>query len=198
MASENSRMESIVWFDLRSEVFGQISMPDSLGFGYEIKRELMVLKESLSVIVYSKCGHMDRGFEIWVMTEYGVEDSWTKRFSVVPFSYEVEALGSWKNGGIVFRYQNWWSDKLIVYDPSTQTTTYFRVFTGVNRAFTYGESLETVEGCKKRCSQTYKADRYSRILFFSLFLHTLYEAQRQLWVCVDVAIQKIFNLLGIN
>ncbi|KAM7505268.1 hypothetical protein LguiB_004172 [Lonicera macranthoides] len=83
-------MEIIVSFDLRDEVFGQMVVPDSCGFDDEIKSELVVLKGSLSVIFYSKNEENDICFEIWVMTEQGVEESWTRLFTNVNFNASAE------------------------------------------------------------------------------------------------------------
>lgn len=43
-----------------------------------------------------------RGLEIWVMNDYGVEDSWTLRSRVLDTSLDVSLLmGCWTNGLMV-------------------------------------------------------------------------------------------------
>lgn len=114
-------VSDIVWFDLREEVFGDTSVPDSCGFGDGIERELLERKGSLCMIVYTnRYEEMDRRcIEIWVMSEYGVEESWSRMFTIAPFTVEVKALGSWTNGGFIFRERFRGGDKIISYDPCT-------------------------------------------------------------------------------
>ncbi|CAK9156624.1 unnamed protein product [Ilex paraguariensis] len=95
LAYQLKEIELIVSFDLRNEVFQQMAMPDSCGFDYEIKREIVVLKGSLSVIVYSAPLTAGNSFEIWVMTEYGLQESWTKKFTIGTFSTTVWPVGVW-------------------------------------------------------------------------------------------------------
>ncbi|KAM7505277.1 hypothetical protein LguiB_004181 [Lonicera macranthoides] len=86
----------IVWFDLHKELFGDMSVPDSCGSDDDVERELLDRKGSLCMIVYTnRYEEMDRRcIEIWVISEYGVEESWSKLFTIAPFSVEVDALGS--------------------------------------------------------------------------------------------------------
>uniref|UniRef100_A0A5B6YQ60 F-box domain-containing protein n=1 Tax=Davidia involucrata TaxID=16924 RepID=A0A5B6YQ60_DAVIN len=112
--------EIIVSFDLGDEVFREIAVPDSHGISFEINRKLSVLKESLSVIVYSTAEEKNICFDIWVMNEYGVEESWTKQFTVGPLLTVSKPLGFWKNGEVIFNYEENLNNVLFLYDPSAQ------------------------------------------------------------------------------
>ncbi|KAM7505269.1 hypothetical protein LguiB_004173 [Lonicera macranthoides] len=97
----SGKQKIIVSFDLCDEVFSQMALPDSCAIGDEIIWKLVVLKGSLSAIVYSKPKEIDNWFEIWVMTKYGVQESWTKLHTIGPFS-RVVPVGSWKNGEVIY------------------------------------------------------------------------------------------------
>lgn len=172
----SNKMEIIVSFDLCDEVFGQMTVPDSCGFDDETKSELVVLRGSLSVIFYSKKEERDRCFEIWVMTEQGVEESWTRLFTVGPFLGIVEPVGSWKNGELIFRYPKSRSNVLFSYDPCTLEIEYFAVpeARGLIRAFNYVESLEFVNGGNKRSSTRCTLTRgILDLLVFLFFINCL-------------------------
>lgn len=144
----------IVSFDLRDEVFGQMALPDSCAIGDGIIWKLLVLKGSLSAIVYSKPKEIDNCFEIWVMIKYGVQESWTKLYTIRPFS-SVVPVGSWKNGEVIFIDRNESSHKLFSYDPDTQKSVYFKIppNMGSVSVLNYVESLESIEGGTQRSSR---------------------------------------------
>uniref|UniRef100_A0A5B6YZS3 Uncharacterized protein n=1 Tax=Davidia involucrata TaxID=16924 RepID=A0A5B6YZS3_DAVIN len=110
-------MESL---DLGGEVFPPIEVPGSYGFPSEIQRVLVVLKGSLSMIVYSTQEQINRCFDMWVMSEYGVQESWSKQVTIGPFSRVLEPLMSWNNGEIIFKYNEVLTDELFSYHPSVQ------------------------------------------------------------------------------
>ncbi|KAK3043182.1 hypothetical protein RJ639_001615 [Escallonia herrerae] len=136
----------IVSFDLRNEAFGSISLPDSLSSDDSLTATLLVLNGSLSVTVHP--GDEFNSFDIWVMAEYGVEESWTKHFSIGPFPRVVWPVGSWKNGQLVFEYlKDHYSYELFRCDPDAQEIVQFRAPGNTGKwfkIFNYVASLETV------------------------------------------------------
>ncbi|GFY97703.1 F-box and associated interaction domains-containing protein [Actinidia rufa] len=71
------RIRSIVSFDLEDEQFREVPKPDC-GALNRIHYHLVVLGGCLSAVVLY---HRER-FEIWVMGEYNVKESWIKKFVV--------------------------------------------------------------------------------------------------------------------
>ncbi|KAM7505258.1 hypothetical protein LguiB_004162 [Lonicera macranthoides] len=150
-----------------SRFHSRMTVPDSCGFDDETKSKLVVLKELLSVIFYSKKEENDRCFEIWVMIDQVVEESWTRLFTVGSFLGIVKPVGSWKNGELIFRYPKSRSNVLFSYDPCTLKIEYFTVpkARGLIRAFNYVESLEFVNGGNKRSSTRCTMIRDSKYCF---------------------------------
>ncbi|KAK3020706.1 hypothetical protein RJ639_046569 [Escallonia herrerae] len=136
----------IVSFDLRNEAFGRILLPDSLCSDDSLTATLLVLNGSLSVTVHlwEECN----SFDIWVMAEYGVEESWTKHFSIGPFPIVVWPVGSWKNSQLVFEYlKEHYSYELFRCDPDAQEIVQFRAPGNTGKwfkIFNYVASLESV------------------------------------------------------
>ncbi|CAK9188485.1 unnamed protein product [Ilex paraguariensis] len=79
--NKSTKVEVIVLFDLDNEVFRQIALPDSYTFQSKIDRKLVILKGSFSVMIHDP----SRRLEIWTMTEYGDEKSWTLQLTVGAF-----------------------------------------------------------------------------------------------------------------
>ncbi|KAI9122451.1 hypothetical protein K1719_006291 [Acacia pycnantha] len=65
----------ILSFDFSKEVLGVIKLPLEVSSSRE---SVGVLGGSLACVSFSQYGN----FEIWVMNEYGVENSWTKKFQI--------------------------------------------------------------------------------------------------------------------
>ncbi|CAK7349724.1 unnamed protein product [Dovyalis caffra] len=122
----------IVSFDLADERFREVQKPNSARFHV---RNLTVLGGCLSVAAYREDGL----FEIWIMKEYGVKESWIKEFSIgthpprgleedVDCSFNiskfyskrsfVRVLCRLKNGEILLEYK---CRALVSYDPRSGT-----------------------------------------------------------------------------
>ncbi|KAG2710233.1 hypothetical protein I3760_04G017400 [Carya illinoinensis] len=90
--------KSILAFDMSEEVFRLMPLPD-LGSLWDVKIEksIAVLNDSIALIIRLVEG-TEKSFDIWVMCEYGVQESWTKRFKIGPVSGVNRPLGFGKNG----------------------------------------------------------------------------------------------------
>ncbi|PON46501.1 F-box domain containing protein [Parasponia andersonii] len=123
---------NIISFDLADEQFREIPKPDHL-----ILRNLAylaVLRGCLSIGLYVNYGKL----EIWVMKEYGLNESWAKEFNIgsyVPKALELglerssmisriakrrsfnRVLYVLKNGKILLEYK---CKALVLYDPKTE------------------------------------------------------------------------------
>ncbi|KAL3632778.1 hypothetical protein CASFOL_025762 [Castilleja foliolosa] len=79
----------IVFFDMCKEVFGKIMLPFSAAnndTNSVVTKDLVVYNESIALILWSETGP-EPGFCLWVMKEYGVEESWTKHMSFDSHGY---------------------------------------------------------------------------------------------------------------
>ncbi|KAI8556198.1 hypothetical protein RHMOL_Rhmol05G0233500 [Rhododendron molle] len=71
--------DMIVYLDLEKETYGEVLEPEYRdGYFYDIS--LGVLNGCLSIL----CNYYDACFDVWVMKEYGVRDSWNK-LVVIPY-----------------------------------------------------------------------------------------------------------------
>ncbi|XP_060191130.1 F-box protein CPR1-like [Lycium barbarum] len=96
----NTNTVVILCFDMSTETFRNIKMPntchskDSKGYG------LVILKELLTLICYPYPGcEIDPAIdfmEIWAMMEYGVNESWIKKYTIPPLMIE-SPLAVWKD-----------------------------------------------------------------------------------------------------
>ncbi|XP_023764322.1 F-box/kelch-repeat protein At3g06240 [Lactuca sativa] len=80
---ENKIEETIVAFDLGSETFREILLPDSILDSNHRFHRLVVLDGKLCEI---SCRY-DGAWEVWVMEEYGVPQSWVKRHVFPKFTF---------------------------------------------------------------------------------------------------------------
>ncbi|XP_060667979.1 F-box/kelch-repeat protein At3g23880-like [Ziziphus jujuba] len=114
---EDYRRDEIISFDLSNEVIIRTPLPDNIGShaAEQSVNHVRVLNESFAVV--SDNFHKFE-FDIWVLREVGVVESWTKLFTVGPLPHSVsDPLVIWKEG-VVF-----WNKKdkeLILYDSANQ------------------------------------------------------------------------------
>ncbi|XP_059660424.1 F-box protein CPR1-like [Cornus florida] len=135
----------ILSFDMGSEVFKEMILPDSVANGRKLNLSIALFGESLSVF------HYDDGYWstsksccIWVMKEYGVEGSWTKLFTV-DLGGINKVLGFRKTGEVLVEKSD---GELVSYDPNSEE----EVETGIRSCQsslhldTYMESLVLLGG----------------------------------------------------
>ncbi|XP_027171775.1 F-box protein CPR1-like [Coffea eugenioides] len=106
----DSFVYKILSFDMGTEQFLEIQYPDGVvnpeeEFGMQ---KLTVLDNSLAMICYAipETQISDQHFDIWVMTEYGVQESWDKKFSIGPLSGIESPLSSWNNDKLLWEMSN--------------------------------------------------------------------------------------------
>ncbi|KAI9117918.1 hypothetical protein K1719_011060 [Acacia pycnantha] len=71
----------ILFFDFSKELFGRIKLPPEIN--HVLDSIVVVIDKKLACVV-APYNFFCRGFDIWVMNEYGVESSWSKKFFVAP------------------------------------------------------------------------------------------------------------------
>ncbi|KDP25713.1 hypothetical protein JCGZ_24014 [Jatropha curcas] len=110
----------ILSYNARNEDLEEIEFPDSL---WRIKH-ITKLNDSLAVIAYRWNDlHLHYDYAIWVMNEYGVKESWTKKFIIVGifgfkrvFGYQENVEGEF----ILLTQSNNNPPELIKYNPRNQ------------------------------------------------------------------------------
>uniref|UniRef100_M1AGY5 Class S F-box protein n=3 Tax=Solanum tuberosum TaxID=4113 RepID=M1AGY5_SOLTU len=85
-------MDVILCFDIRTEIFRNMKMPDSSNYFDEMSYSLTVMTEFLTLICYhgpdSEINPIRDTMDIWIMIEYGVHESWTKKHIIKPLPIE--------------------------------------------------------------------------------------------------------------
>ncbi|XVF31859.1 hypothetical protein REPUB_Repub17cG0030600 [Reevesia pubescens] len=124
----------LISFDLETEQFQKLSKPDCCGLD-RCFHDLMVLRGCLSAGAY----HDNEQWEIWIMKEYGMKESWIKEFTIGAYlpqtlqqndllhfnnararfpNSSVRVLSFLKNGKILLEYRN---RVVVLYDPQHGT-----------------------------------------------------------------------------
>ncbi|GLT81377.1 hypothetical protein SLA2020_527660 [Shorea laevis] len=110
--------EGVLSFDMSNEVFIKTLLPDVLG-EEDRSEDLFVLKESIAmaVSIWDEDWSEIVTFEIWLLLEVGVKESWTNFSHVEPFTGIKSHLGFWNNETMLFEKHD---GQLVLYDPSTK------------------------------------------------------------------------------
>ena len=113
---DNNEDEKIVRFDFASEVFKSTSFPDASVIG---ETALTALNGSIAMLVYPFGKEVEMlCFDIWVLLEFGVRESWTKLIKIGPSLDLERPLGFWGYGRMFMESKE---GQLVLYDPSTNT-----------------------------------------------------------------------------
>ncbi|XP_059439385.1 F-box/kelch-repeat protein At3g23880-like [Corylus avellana] len=125
--------EGVLSFDMSDEVFLKTPLP------LLYIRDFFVLNESTTLAVGVIA---EDGFDIWLLLEVGVKDSWSKLFTIGPFTDIMRPLGFWKNG-IMFLEKC--DGQMVLYDPSTKQMTDLLLGHSWSQLITYMETLISVK-----------------------------------------------------
>lgn len=106
----------ILSFNIAHETFQVTDIPIN-NENYDFEIELAVVDDCLGLNVY-RYWDPDMCFDIWVMREYGVKESWTKLFTVgsgpTPFLAWDRLLGIAENGKFIIEHED--GQQLVWYD----------------------------------------------------------------------------------
>ncbi|KAI4335270.1 hypothetical protein L6164_013932 [Bauhinia variegata] len=119
--------KAILCFDFAKEVFGKMQLPPIVETTCEVNVD--IIDERLAFVA-TYCSAANFRFDIWVMNEYGVERSWTKRFNVGPRIEFGSFLGFWRDNEILVEDEG----RLISYNLDTELIQSFQVH-GISRLF---------------------------------------------------------------
>ncbi|XP_058181371.1 F-box protein CPR1-like [Rhododendron vialii] len=103
--------ESILAFDIHQEVFRQIPFPVVCS-----NYSLSVLHDLLALIVYEP-QQVETQYDIWVMPEYGVKESWTRMYMIGPLVGIHGPLTFWKDDELLMESS---TGQLVSCDLNTQ------------------------------------------------------------------------------
>ncbi|KAF5733139.1 F-box and associated interaction domains-containing protein putative isoform 1 [Tripterygium wilfordii] len=138
----------ILSFNMADEKFEKFELPD---FGLSINDyilELGMFNGTLAVILYTRPGRL---FDIWVMEEYGVTESWVKKWSIeavsglATISGLVWPLGFLRNYGVFFEDDG---GQLVLYGKNSHVFKNLRLCGRKNelQVVKYVESLIPIDG----------------------------------------------------
>ncbi|KAL0312641.1 UNVERIFIED_CONTAM: putative F-box/LRR-repeat/kelch-repeat protein [Sesamum radiatum] len=121
----------IIFFDFQKEKFGEILPPPS----FRIDQRLSKLSMSIGVLGGCLCvSDHTQYFDIWVMKEYGCQESWKKEFTIdttiptgEPLRGPLRPLQMLRDGKILLI---WLERVLVCYDPKNKKFRFFE-FIGV-------------------------------------------------------------------
>ncbi|CAI8611678.1 unnamed protein product [Vicia faba] len=121
---EPESLDLIVAFDLRFEVFREVKLPGSVDG--KLDMDVAVLRGMLCMVE----NRASEGFDVWVMREYGLGESWCKVFTVeqprdVKLIKLLKPLGYSKNGDKVLFEQD--SKKLCWYNLASKDLSWVRI-----------------------------------------------------------------------
>ncbi|KAK1420311.1 hypothetical protein QVD17_21809 [Tagetes erecta] len=119
MDNENKTCSLIVSFDMTSEEFREVRLPDCLAQTARCNLYMSKLRESLVVVEQSvEANNLD--FVVWIM-EDGVSKSFTKLFGGNVYTPEYAwVLGFRNNGEVIIEIIDDGAGKLVVYEPSSE------------------------------------------------------------------------------
>ncbi|XAR51563.1 hypothetical protein NMG60_11006224 [Bertholletia excelsa] len=135
--------ESILSFDITKEEFRSFGFPPGCFYPDGRYRSLSVLNDSLALILY-KPSDSEKCFDVWVMSEYGVEESWSQVFSIGPLPGIDCPLTVWKDRELLLESS---SGQLVSCYLENQEIKEFSVygFPKTLRALPYKESLVSIK-----------------------------------------------------
>ncbi|PWA50540.1 F-box domain-containing protein [Artemisia annua] len=108
--NQEKTQQTIVTFDVGLETFGEISLPHPIQDG-NASRTFVLGKMAGKLCVMS---YVDDEYEVWVMGEYGVAESWAKQNIFSHFSGKIDPFGFTLNSEFLFGIGH----RLALYDPN--------------------------------------------------------------------------------
>ncbi|KAH7862976.1 hypothetical protein Vadar_011744 [Vaccinium darrowii] len=134
----------VLVFDMGSEVFKEVKLPEKLVGECPLDLAVVAYRDSISVFQYDNRGpYSCKGFTVWVMKQYGVEESWSKLFTGSLNGGVSTVLGFRSSGEVVVEK---WDGKLVSCQPGRIKKMGIR---GGKESFylgTYTESLILLDG----------------------------------------------------
>ncbi|KAK3007194.1 hypothetical protein RJ639_015490 [Escallonia herrerae] len=129
--------ESMLSFHISTEVFQQIRLPDVCAFPDGNERAFLVFNEAIALLLFNPSEQTC--FDVWLMTEYGIADSWAKQFTIGPL-IQVERPVFFCKHELLMEKAN---GQLVSYSLKTQRLKELQLYGAQKslRAVAYSESL---------------------------------------------------------
>ncbi|XP_030966974.1 F-box protein CPR1-like [Quercus lobata] len=102
---ENHWSRMIMAFDVNSERFRELALPDGSVDENTFQRFLALFKGKLALLAWEHREQPGTQYSIWMMKEYGVIESWNKLF-VVPFERVAHCIAFTEYGSLLVCYIN--------------------------------------------------------------------------------------------
>ncbi|XP_057461076.1 F-box protein At3g07870-like [Actinidia eriantha] len=139
--------EVILSFDMHDEVFRTTLLPPGIDLLWgedQVMRAIMPWNDLISLVVYQD-READKWFDIWVMNEFGVRESWTKLFRIGPLFGIKRPLSFWKKDVVLIEDEY---GELVLYDLCRQEMKQlgFHARKGMLNVLVYKESLDSLTG----------------------------------------------------
>nr|BAJ24868.1 S-locus linked F-box protein type-4 [Petunia axillaris subsp. axillaris] len=137
----------ILCFDMSTEIFRNINTPDTRQFSSGTCHSLMLLDECLSFMCHPYLGpEIDPttdSIDIWMMKDYNVYESWTKKYTIRVLSIDESPLAVWKDSLLFFQGK---SGYLMSYDFKSEEVKEWNLHGCQKsmRAIVYQESLVAI------------------------------------------------------
>ncbi|XP_009620515.1 F-box protein CPR1-like [Nicotiana tomentosiformis] len=148
----------ILCFDIGTEFFRNFKMPGACYFIKQSRYGLIVLNESLSLICYPDPGcaidPTQDFIHIWIMKEYGISESWIKKYTIKPLPIE-SPLVVWRDHLLLLQNK---TGQLIYYDVNSNEIKEFDLqgFAKSLRVIVYTESLTSIPSGSEPGTQVQK------------------------------------------
>ncbi|KAG5630964.1 hypothetical protein H5410_002681 [Solanum commersonii] len=144
--AKTDRIFVILCFDISTEIFHNMNMPDACNVFDGKCYSLTVLNELLTLICYpppkSNNDLTQHTMDIWIMMEYNVHQSWTKMYMIKPFPFEFP-LTTWRDHLLLLQSK---SGLLISYDLNSNQVKEFdlHAYPKSLRVIVFKESLISI------------------------------------------------------
>ncbi|XP_026449045.1 F-box protein CPR1-like [Papaver somniferum] len=150
--SENAQV--LLAFNVAEETFSEVPQLEIFDDNKKFEHKRVAIVEGyLSML----CSHSNLGFEVWVMSDYGVRDSWTTRYTISRFKIDVilsfryiRRIQSLKNGEMLLEIELDEANKyakysaLVFYDPKHEKSRLVDIdFEKYNRNWNNSSNLRT-------------------------------------------------------
>jgi F-box interacting protein len=104
----------IVWFNMKDEAFGEVGMPKSLQGLEDLNVSVALVDGLLALVPRNSCGN-EASKAVWVMKEYGAEESWSKLFDIRIGGFE-RVIGFTKSDEVLVQK----AQRLFSFGPSSR------------------------------------------------------------------------------
>ncbi|XP_071703045.1 F-box protein CPR1-like [Rutidosis leptorrhynchoides] len=142
--------DTIFVFSLADEKFHEIGLPDSTNYVQWDFSELRVLDGKLVVVMRAKTYASEWINELWVMEEYGVPESWTKRYVLEEdMRTEFEFFAQVSNRDILLATKCMDEISISKYDMDEKRFTSITVEGCQEEFLVYGTYVETLESLER-------------------------------------------------